>query len=91
MKLNCKCGFKMGAVAAVFCAGLFAAFWFITLPPPGVGDSGSIRRWWNGPYVSAHLSIAAGVFVVSGLLGFVLGAFRPATPPRKSKIPNRKS
>jgi len=79
MKVNLKRGLLVGLVAATICTSLFAAFWYFTLPPDMADSDHSISRWRSGPHVSAHLSVAAVVVVSSGLLGFVMGAFRPTT------------
>ena len=82
MKVNLKRGLLTGFTAAVICTLLFAAFWYFTLPP-GIGEPDhSIRRWWKGPHVSATLWLAVVVFVSSGLIAFVMGAFRPETESR---------
>ena len=79
MKANLKRGLLLGLMAATICTALFAAFWYFSLPPD-MGDSDhSVSRWWAETHVSATLWLAAVVFVSAGLLGFVMGAFRPAT------------
>jgi hypothetical protein len=77
MKPNVKRGLLVGFGAAIICTGLFAAFWYFTLAPSVTDSDSSISRWWNGPFVSVHILVAAVVFVSAGLIGFVMGAFRP--------------
>jgi hypothetical protein len=77
MKANFKRGLLVGLAVATICTALFAAFWYFTLPPD-IGDSDhSIIRWWTGSRVSATLWLAAVVFVSTGVIGFVMAAFRP--------------
>ena len=77
MHLNLKRGFVEGVAAATICTGLFVAFWYLTLPPDLQGSEHSISRWWSGRSVSATFRLTAVLFVSSGLIGFVMGAFRP--------------
>ena len=77
MKPNLKRGALVGFGAAMICTVLFAAFWYFTLPPDLSDSDHSIARWLRSPNVSSHLLLAGVVFVSSGLIGFVMGAFRP--------------
>jgi hypothetical protein len=79
MKMNLKRGLLAGSIVSVSCSLLFAAFWYFTLPP-GMGEpDDAISRWWKGSHVSATLRLAAVVFTSSGVIAFVMGAFRPDT------------
>ena len=77
MKPNLKRGALVGFGAAMISTALFAAFWYFTLPPDLSGSDHSIARGLRSPNVSSHLLLAGVVFVSSGLIGFVMGAFRP--------------
>ena len=83
MNVNLKRGLLAGLVASTICTGLFAAFWYFTLPGDMTGSDHSISRWWRGHSVSAHLLVAGVVFGSSGLVGFVMGAFRPTIVSHK--------
>jgi hypothetical protein len=91
MKPKLKQGAVVGLTAAVICTVLFATFWYFTLPPDLSGSDHSITRWLRGPNVSAHLLLAAVVFVSSGLIGFVMGAFRPDTTRKNQTRKNHET
>ena len=70
MNVNLKRGLLEGAAVAAICTGLvFVLFWRIRA---------------ENPFTSSSLSDIGLVAVSTGLLGFLVGAFRP-TPARFKK------
>jgi len=84
MKVTLKRGFLAGLGTGTIFTVLFAVSWYFTLPEDIGGSDHSVSRWWRGENVSATILLAAVVFGSFGLIGFVIGAFRPETVAPKS-------
>ena len=79
MTINLKRGALVGLSAAIVAEGLFAIFWYFTLPPD-FDSAHSVSRWWNEWSESHmfHVELAILLFLSIGIIGFVAAAFRPS-------------